>query len=92
MTNQELEVLFNRSMAQSRAIEAKYRSGERLTRADCNALRKATQRIGICAREIWIQSGKPEGFPELEKPIPLSPLPKSMQPIDLTERSSREIH
>lgn len=84
MTNDELRKLFESSWAESIALEQKYRRGERLTRADCNAMRKATQRMGIVAREVWLQSGKPPGFPELEKPIKLSPLPKSMQPRDLT--------
>ena len=84
MTDDERRIVFEAAWAESLALEQKYRRGERLTRADCNAMRKATQRMGIVAREVWIQNGRPPGFPELEKPIKLSPLPKSMQPLDLT--------
>lgn len=94
MTNDELRKLFESSWAESIAVEQKYRRGERLTRADCNAMRKATQRVGLVAKELWIMAGRPNDpeFDSLRLPIPLSPLPQSMRPIDLTERNSTEIH
>jgi hypothetical protein len=86
VTNDELRKLYETSNAEINAIHAKYLSGERLTRADCNQLRHATQRIGLIAKELWIAAGKPDDpeFEILRGPIKLSPLPKSMQPIDLT--------
>ncbi|CAN5648689.1 hypothetical protein BH20ACI3_BH20ACI3_43260 [soil metagenome] len=92
MTTDELRTLLETSTRRSEAIEAKHASGEKLSRRECDELRHCTQRIGLIARELWLTKGKPDGFPELEGPIPLSPLPKSMRAIDLTDVNSMEVH
>lgn len=92
MTNDELKALFETSMKRSEEIEAKYQAGLGLTRSEINELRHCTQRIGIIARELWLTKGKPDGFPELEGPIPLSPLPKLTRPLNLTGNHTTEVH
>ena len=92
MTNEELQQLYEVSTRRIDELETKYRSGQRITRGDCNELRLCTQRLGIVARESWINAAKPSGFPDLEQPIRLTPLPASMRSLDLGNRDTKEIH
>ena len=92
MTNDELEKLFRVSTQRFDELEAKYRSGQKLTRRDCDELRHCTQRLGVIARELWIKNGCPDDpeFDGLREPPKLSPLPRSMRPLNL--RGDREVH
>jgi hypothetical protein len=84
MRNEELKKLRDDSSKQIGRLKAKRARGERLTRKDCDTLRHAVARLGICAREYWIAAGSPPGFDFLRKPIRLSPLPRCYRPLDLT--------
>jgi len=90
----ELNELHANSDARIRELEAKYRSGERLTRQDCQELRRCVRRSGLVAKELWLLAGEPEGaeFDILRGPIKVSPLPQSMRPLDLSNRNQREVH
>lgn len=88
----ELRELLVNSTRRSLELEAKYRSGQEMTRRDCDEMRHCTQRIGVVAKELWLRSGEPEGFPDLEQPIKLTPLPQSMRPLDLSEQKERGVN
>jgi hypothetical protein len=77
----ELRALFERAMKRSRDLEAKYRAGFGLTRAECDEMRHCTQRLGLIGRELWITLGKPDDaeFECFRNPIKLNPLPESMR-------------
>ncbi len=92
MTTDEMRDLLETSMKRSEEIEAKHASGEKLSRRECDELRHATRRIGLIAKELWLTNGKPDGFPELEGPIPLSPLPACYRPLDLTNKREEVNH
>jgi hypothetical protein len=94
MTNDELLKLATESEARIDELEAKYRTGVRLTRKECNDLRHATARLGVVARELWIANGQPDDpeFEALRSPIKLTPLPPSLRPIDLTRFGPNEVH
>ena len=94
MTNEELKRLFETSQKRIDEIRDKYYSTGVLTRREANDLRHATQRIGLIARERWIAAGKPDGpeFDCLRQPVKLSPMPRSMEPLDLTELKTAEVH
>ncbi len=87
MTNTELEELFVNNTRRVDEIEEKYRTAGKLTRREANDLRRAVQRIGIVAWELWLLNGQPDDFPDwIKQPIPLSSLPASMCPLDLTSK------
>jgi hypothetical protein len=89
MGPEERERLFRSSNKRIDQLEAKHKMGIRLTRKECNDLRHCVARLGVIARESWIAAGCPEdpGFESLRQPIKLSPLPKSMRLLDLTDSS-----
>jgi len=94
MTNFELQQLYEQNSCRADELEAKYRSGARLSRQECDEFRHCTQRIGLVARELWITQGKPDDpiFESLREPIKLSPLPESMRPLDLSHRQEGGVH
>jgi hypothetical protein len=81
METHELRALYERTMKRSRFLEIKYRLGLDLTRAECDEMRRCTQRVGVIARELWITLGRPDDpeFECLRDPVKLNPLPESMR-------------
>jgi hypothetical protein len=94
MTDWELKQLFETSQKRIDEIVSKYRLGLGLTRRDADELRHCVQRVGLVAKESWIKAGRPDApeFDCLRGPIKLSPLPKSMRPLDLTDYGNTEVH
>lgn len=95
MSNAELEELFVNSNRRIVELEAKHASGEKLSRRECDELRRCTARLGLIAKELWLQLGQPDDpeFEILREPIKLSPMPAIMRrPLDLTDVNSMEVH
>jgi len=94
MTDSELRDLFEAANRRFEELTRKHEMGFGLTRRECDEMRRCTARLGVIAREMWLQLGQPDApeFAILREPIKLSSIPKSMRAIDLTDINSTEVH
>ncbi|MGI9068029.1 MAG: hypothetical protein ACR2HX_16705 [Pyrinomonadaceae bacterium] len=93
MTDSELRDLFEAANRRFEELTRKHEMGFGLTRRDLLELRECNNRLHVVAYELWIAKGQPSGpeFDCLKRPIPKRPLPKSMQPLNLTMRNDPEV-
>lgn len=64
MSNTELQELFFNSIARIDQLCEKYKSGERLTRADCIELQKCNARLHVVGKELLLLTGSDD--PQLD--------------------------